>query len=283
MIADRNANVVCVADTLEPKFPDVYRELKLILTEHGIPLRTIPGTLDIWCRDYMPVQVSEDRFVQFRYTPDYLTAKKYRHLMADGEIGPKLPWLKNSIRSEIVLDGGNVIRWRDKVILTEKIFAENPNSAREQLMCELEGLFGVDRLILIPPERGDVTGHADGVVRFVNGDSVVVNDYRRIDPEYRHRLLPILEAAGLEVHEVPYQPGSGSSQGMPSAVGNYVNFLQVGTVLIMPFYGLPEDGEAKEKLSRYFSNCLVTALDCRELAKSGGVLNCVSWTFATTG
>ena len=93
MIADYETNVVYVADTLERRFPDVFQGLKLNLESRGIPLRVIPGTLDIWCRDYMPIQVAEQRFVQFRYAPDYLTGK-YRRLRADGEIGPKLPWFK---------------------------------------------------------------------------------------------------------------------------------------------------------------------------------------------
>jgi agmatine deiminase len=90
MIADSEKNVVYVADTLEARIPQVYRGLKPILQSHGIPLGIIPGTRDIWCRDYMPIQVAKDRFVQFRYAPDYLTGK-YRHLRVDGEIGPTLP------------------------------------------------------------------------------------------------------------------------------------------------------------------------------------------------
>ncbi len=125
MIADHEANVVYVADTLERRFPSVHVGLKTILERHGTPLQIIPGTRDIWCRDYMPIQVGENRFVQFQYSPDYL-AGKYRHLMADGEIGPTLAFLRNCERSEIVLDGGNVVRWDDQVIMTEKVFDENP-------------------------------------------------------------------------------------------------------------------------------------------------------------
>jgi hypothetical protein len=109
MIADSETNVVYVADTLELKFPAVYQGLKTILESHGIPLGVIPGTRDIWCRDYMPVHVTKQQFGQFRYAPDYLTGK-YRHLRADGEIGPNLPLVKNCVRSEIVLDGGNVVK-----------------------------------------------------------------------------------------------------------------------------------------------------------------------------
>ena len=75
MIAEQETNVVFVADTLEREFPAVYFGLKDILGGHDIPLRTIPGTRSIWCRDYLPIQVSEDRFIQFRYTPDYLAGK----------------------------------------------------------------------------------------------------------------------------------------------------------------------------------------------------------------
>ena len=56
----------------------------------------------------------------------------------------------------------------------------------------------MDRLIFIPQEPGDVTGHADGVVRFIDGDSVVVNDYRRVDPEYGDFCSLRLTEAGLD-------------------------------------------------------------------------------------
>src|SRR4051794_29963288 len=98
MIADCDTNLVFVADTLERSFTGVYRGLASILGEHVVPFRTVPGTKQVWCRDSMPIQVSEDRFVQFRYAPDYLTGR-HRHLRADGEIGPRLPWLKNCVRS----------------------------------------------------------------------------------------------------------------------------------------------------------------------------------------
>jgi len=277
MIADHETNVVYVADTLERRFPSVFGGLKAILEQHGIPLRTISGTRDIWCRDYMPIQVSEDRFVQFRYAPDYLTGK-HRRLRADGEIGPTLPFIKNCVRSEIVLDGGNVVRWRDKVILTEKVFAENPRWGRLRIVGELERLFEVGQIVLVPPEPEDVTGHADGVVRFVDGKTVVVNDYRRLDSGYRSVLRRRMKGVGLELVEVPYCPASGSLEGMPSAVGNYVNFLRVGQLLIVPTYGLPEDENTRTCLAKAHPDVVVESLSCPDLAGQGGILNCVTWT-----
>jgi agmatine deiminase len=276
MITDNETNVVYVADTLEPRFPAVFQGLKTILESHGISLRIIPGTRDIWCRDYMPIQVAEQRFVQFQYAPDYLRGK-YRRLRADGEIGPNLPWIKNCSRSEIVLDGGNVVKWTDKVIMTEKVFDENPGWARRKLSMELERLLEVDQIVLIPAEPEDVTGHSDGVARFVDGESVLVNDYRRIDRIYRAVLLRRLKEAGLAVHEIPYQPGPASTQEMPSAAGNYVNFLQARSALIMPLYGLSADHQTMEALMTAFPKHSVASLNCRDLASRGGVLNCISY------
>jgi agmatine deiminase len=280
MIADCDTNVVYLADTLEPRFSQVYRGLKSILAEHGIPLRKIPGTRDIWCRDYMPVQVAEDRFVQFRYAPDYLT-RKYRHLRRDGEIGPTLPWVQDCIRSQIVLDVGNIVRWRDKVIMTEKIFSENTRWERRSLVAEIHRLLEVDRVIFIPQEPGDVTGHADGAVRFVDGETVVANDYREVDRNYRRLLLRTLKGSGLEVVEIPYRPSAGTSKGMPSAVGNYVNFLRMRDLVVLPNYGLSEDEDAcrvvRGCLSGSSASIALVGLDCRRIASEGGVLNCVTW------
>ena len=70
MIADHETNVIFVADTLKRRFPDVYQGLSSILGGHGIPLRTIPGAKQVWCRDYMPIQVGEEtiRFPWFQRT-----------------------------------------------------------------------------------------------------------------------------------------------------------------------------------------------------------------------
>ncbi len=280
MIADHDTNVVFVADSLEGRFPDLFRGLKSILTDHGIPLRIIPGTRDIWCRDYMPIQVAEDRFVQFRYEPDYLRGK-YRHLRLDGKIGPTLPWVKNCVQCDIVLDGGNVVKWTNKVIMTEKVFVENPRWHRRELIAELERLLEVDRVILIPPEPGDVTGHADGVIRFVDEENVLVNDYRQIDCNYRRKLLRRVKRAGLKLVEMPYRPDSGAHEGMPSAIGNYVNLLRLERILIMPIYELPEDECSRRVVRRNGLIPTVESLNCRRLAVFGGALNCVTWQYKT--
>jgi agmatine/peptidylarginine deiminase len=64
---------------------------------------------------------------------------------------------------------------------------------------------------------------------------------------------------------------------MPTAVGNYVNFLQAVEALIVPTYGLSEDKESQETIERMYPDSNVRGLHCQELAARGGVLNCVTW------
>jgi len=282
MFVDEETKVVYVADTLGPRFPSVFDGLNAILERHGIPLRTISGIRDIWCRDYMPIQVSKDRFVQFRYAPDYLTGK-YEHLRADGEIGPALPFIRNCVRSQIVLDGGNVVRWHDTAILTDKIYKENPSIERAELRVRLRSLLSVERLIVIRKEPYDPFGHADGMVRWVDDRTVVVNDYGVVGEAYRASLLQSLRRYGLEPIEIPYYPHASKSGEVSPALGNWVNFLRVGELIVVPTFGGDVDRTVLGMLRVRCPDLVVEGLDCQDLAREGGGLNCVTWQFAQPG
>lgn len=275
---DGAANFVYVSDLLAGRFPSVYEGLSRILSEHGIGVGVLPGTKDIWIRDYAPVQVDRDgSFVLFRYFPDYLR-DGYRHLITDArEFTRGIPEIRDCEVSEIILDGGNVVRHHDKAIVTDKVFRENRKTGRDQLSEELRRLLRVEKLIVIPNEPGDIVGHADGVVRFADRETVVVNDYKQSDQDYRRVLMRKFKPAGLKVLEVPYRPASGSSEGLPSAVGNYVNFLRVGRLLVAPWYGLSADERARASLSEAHPGVTVETLPCRELSREGGALNCSTW------
>ena len=276
MISDHETNVVFVADTLERRFPAVYGCLKTILETHGIPLRVIPGTRDVWCRDYMPIQVSDDRFVQFQYAPDYLNGR-YRHLRADGAIGPKLPWLKGCQRSKIVLDGGNVVRWGDRAIMTDKIFRENADRSREDTAERLRDELGLVELIVVPLEPGDPIGHSDGMVCWLGERRVLVNDYSNISRSFRRRILECFGQHELELVELPYEPQPGVRDGIPTAAGNWMNFLRVRDLLIVPVFGMKGDERALDILGEVHPGYAVETVDCRELAEEGGSIHCVTW------
>lgn len=278
MVAESEMNFVWVSDLLACRFPSVCRGLERILSEYGVGFGSLAGTRDIWVRDFMPVQVDRDgSFVLFRYLPDYLR-HGYRHLITDArEIIPGLSGVRSCEFSDIVLDGGNVVRHHDKAVVTDRVFRENPGMRRADLRRELRRLLKLGTLIVIPTEPGDVVGHADGVVRFVDEGTVLVNGYRDVDGRYRSALRRLLRAAGLCVIELPYLPEAERSGSIPSAFGCYLNHLQVGRVVVVPSYGLPEDKEVQRAIRRWFPGSAVRSVDCSDLSFEGGVLNCVTW------
>jgi agmatine deiminase len=276
MLADHQANSVYVAGRLQARFPRLWRELEQTLLENGVPLFRLDGAKDLWLRDFLPVQVTADRFVQFRYEPDYLE-DGYGHLITDAGICRAIPHLTSCRSSDINLDGGNVVAGRNKAILTDKVFQENPQHSPRRLLGELRQLLQVEEIIIIPREPGDPLGHSDGIARLLHDDLAVINDYSAVSRAYGKSLRAVLKRHRLEHETVPYFIEDRETDGIPSAMGCYVNFLRVGQLLIVPAYGAPADDEAVRKLEVLCPGALVVPLRCVRLARRGGVLHCASW------
>ncbi len=185
MITSKETNTVFFSSQLTEKkeFKPFWKRLEKALKDKGIEPRLLTGTKDIWCRDFMPVQIGEKTLLQYRYDPDYLKTKEHEKSRSDVDQVIAQNGIKDlgfEIRpSNLILDGGNVIASKDKVILTEKVFTENlglPISKLDKVTPEQKQIiinqikkdFQVKDVIIIPRLPGDLYGHADGMVRFYN-------------------------------------------------------------------------------------------------------------------
>ncbi|MBK7442983.1 MAG: agmatine deiminase family protein [Bacteroidetes bacterium] len=79
------------------------------------------------------------------------------------------------VSCDLVLDGGNLVYEKDTLIVTDKVFTENADKTKNQVIQLLENCFHA-QVIVIPRAYNDIFGHADGNVRFVNADTVLVNE-----------------------------------------------------------------------------------------------------------
>lgn len=63
------------------------------------------------------------------------------------------------------------------------------------------------------------------------------------------------------------------------AIGIYINYLELGNLIVMPVFGVPgnKDAEALAKLKEVFPNKDIETIDYNEIALMGGVLNCTTW------
>ena len=240
------------------------------LDNSSIEYRLLKNTHDIWMRDFMPVKTRSGNYVSFRYTPGYL--RNFPNLRTDfqSEIAPQLPLL-HFTDSHINLDGGNVVFSPSKktAIISDRIFSENPELSRDVLLSELENLLEA-RIVVIPSLRTDLTGHADGMVRFLDERTVLGNrSSYRFGLETRTR--SVLKKYGIETYDFPYFDSPGDS-----AVGCYLNFLETKHCVFLPVFGADADGEAVTAAEKLFSKTVVP-VNIRDIAAAGGCLNCISW------
>lgn len=240
------------------------------LTAHGVPYQLLDNTCDIWLRDFMPVKTKSGKYVSFRYEPSYL--KDYPELHTDfrKEITPLLS-LENLVYSDINLDGGNIVfsSSRETAIISDRIFIENFNYSSAELVQELEQLLEA-RVIIIPSLRSDMTGHADGMIRFVDENTAVGNTSHSLFGLEAH-IKTTLRNHGIEVIDFPYFNSKGNS-----AVGCYLNFLETDQTVFLPAFGVDMDSKAIETAQNIFNKAIVP-ININEIAEHGGVLNCISW------
>lgn len=128
----------------------------------------------------------------------------------------------------------------------------------------------------IPREPGDYTGHADGILRYYDDDTVLINnypaDYKR---DFQRKLNIALHNARLNTVEVPYSPFNNASDN--EAHGLYINYLEMKSLLLLPTFGMKEDDENLDLFKQLFPGQTIGTIDSKEISKDGGVLNCITW------
>lgn len=246
-----------------------WNNIKQALEENGIAYGLLPNTKDLWARDYMPAY-SNGRYVSYVYNPDYLQDEKE---YITNNIQEVFDLSNDSVVStELVIDGGNIIVCGNKVIMTDKVFVENPNFTKEQVINEIERVFSA-KLVLIPWDRYEKYGHADGMVRYVSDNHVLLNQYKDIDPELRERLLKALSLHFSKISELEYGKSSSSNSWA------HINYLQVDKCIFVPQLGILSDKLALEQISRIFPDSKVVPIEVKGIVRKDGALNCVSWNY----
>ena len=239
------------------------------LEKSNTSFRFVHNTKDIWMRDFMPVRTKSGRYVSFRYKPSYLNdtselCTEYRRDISS-QLGISVTY------SDINLDGGNVVfsPSRKQAITSDRVFSENPFCDHAVLVRELESLLEA-RVIIIPSLKCDMTGHADGMARFVDENTVIGNRTNHKNG-LEQRIKWVLQCHGLKVVDFPY-----FSEGWSSAAGCYLNFLETERDIFMPVFGCEMDKKAVNMAKNIFPKSIIP-VNIRGIAEDGGGLNCISW------
>lgn len=271
--------IVYMSELLKIKYPDTCDRLTKILEKYHVKYAFLKGTKDIWCRDYMPVQTKSGKLVQFKYDPSYLKGKEeWEQSRSDVKEVCKANGFEPEI-SEINLDGGNVLIYDDMAIISDRIFSENPGKDREKIKKELGERLECKDIVIIPAyaKSYDMTGHADGMVRFVNKNTILGNRRDEESDTWRKNMQRVIDKFGLTYIEVPLITDIIDKEHPDSAIGIYVNYLEVNNLIVMPVFGRDEDQKAFDVIQKAFPDKVIEKIDYNDVAKEGGLLNCTTW------
>lgn len=251
--------------TYKPAANRLFAALNLL----NIKYKLISNCKDIWLRDFMPIKTKSGKYVSFRYAPSYL--REDPELRTDFKADMASQLSLQVAYSDINLDGGNVVfsPSKEKAIISDRVFSENPDYDTSILLNELERLLEA-QIIIIPSLQSDMTGHADGMVRFVD-EKTVIGNATAYQNGLEQQIKKTLHREEIAVMDFPYFDSSGIS-----AVGCYLNFLETEQYIFLPAFDSTMDEKAIAAAKEVFSKTIVS-VNIHEIAQEGGVLNCISW------
>lgn len=280
MITDNLTNRVFFSSLLPERCPVLNAHIVDVLQHHGIQYAYLSGTKDIWCRDFMPIQINENQFVFYKYTPNYLQDKTGLTLQTNPEkviqtgSNRLQPIWQKSIALDLVLDGGNVVKCGNKIVMTDKVLVENKDKSPEEVQRLLEAAFRCE-VFFLPWDRIEKYGHCDGIIHYLSDNRVLMTNYDDFDKALAHDYLRILEKH-FDVEILKYNVKRKHERSWA-----YINFLQIGNLVLVPQLGIPEDEQALEQISVAMPNCKVIGIPALEAVRRGGALNCISWNIKT--
>ena len=263
----------------------VAKDLFAALDRLGIQHMELSNTMDIWCRDYMPVLLFDDGYyATYQYQPDYLWNKKCnRKYITNQTNASKGLEINTSLSMGLVFDGGNYVRHNDKrkstVFMTDKILMENSFCPSHELIVKLHLSLAAD-IVLLPWDMDEPYGHADGMVAPLPDGRLLLNNYcqtakgKKID--YYKRLLKMLDGYFPFV-ELSYDCK------LEEDSWCYLNFLKVPGAVLLPCLSrgakCDNDQAAIEKFQELFPDDEIIPIYAKPLIKQGGGLHCVTWEY----
>ena len=317
-ITDLDVNRIYISSLLEKESsgfePSVRERLVHQIRQFDDRVELLVNTKDIWARDYMPIQLTDHVYLDYIYRPDYLhDMPQYvtNWQVHQVHAGNRREWAFHTVHIPLLLDGGNVVKAITKagqpcLILCDKILKENHITP-----IEFEGWWKKwwkhhfedtsMEYLLLPWEGSQLNpiGHADGIVRYVAPGRLLLTNYADLDPIHARLLKERLQTKGFEVEELSYLPYFDPKQdetfrSLFDLTWCYINFLQVGTHLLVPQLGYPQlDREAVRQISAVYNkagiHCQVHSIDLDMSSivivdtsdkkhNGGGALNCLTWT-----
>ncbi len=284
MTTDQETNTLYFASDLvtDAETANAYRSIRDFLRNEGVQIRVMEGTRDIWARDYMPIQVSDQKFVKFNYNPNYLNNDRFRNSRTTND---EVLRICNTIGidvlvSDIKLDGGNLVKCKDAVILTDRVLADNPEFSTSGLIKQLEQLLESEVYIIPSDPFEKIYGHSDGVLAYIDNNQLLVTKYP--DANYIKQVKSVLQH---KFDFVDIWMNADVAKCRERHLWAYINYIRTKDFIIIPGLSTNCDCKEDQTVFREFQlrfpdyarkNTIIQVYALPLLQKEGG-LHCASW------
>ncbi len=255
-----------------------YGRYKKALGEHRVILAPVS---DIWMRDFgMSNTVSP---LMFRYTATAQGGGQKGQRDADTVQADLALFAERAgldfKETDLFNDGGNFVDdYAGNVVVSRKFLRDN-KLTEQHARDKLRKFTGIRQVAFIEADEQGGLEHADGVVSFVETNTLIINSYPT-DPEYSHNLKTVLKSSlpGVKIHEIitPYDGSKTHDDRFGSACGLYTNALVTPKRIYLPQFGIPEDKIAMAQVNA-ITEKEVVPIDSRDVCFMGGGVRCMSW------
>ena len=230
---------------------------------------------DIWMRDFSTVNPYNP--VQFRYAAaaqggsqhdaDWVQ-KGFNNFTA--KLGIKYP------KTKYILDGGNLVdNYKDKAIVTER-FLEDNDISYDQGKEILKKILDVKFVAIVPSDDEEGLAHADGMVMFINDNTVAVNKYTG---DFRLSLISELRESFPKIKIVELETEYDNKiwdENFSSSCGIYTNSIVTENHIYMPIFGSDLDQKAIEKVQKNTKKKVIP-INASSVCFMGGSVRCLGW------
>lgn len=255
-------------------YPDYVKEL-------GEDHVAIAPMQDIWMRDFTSANPAQP--VLFRYTAAGQGGSKKGQSISD-EVQAEFKYYGKKAglqyrTTPLLNDGGNWVEdGYGNVVVSTKFLADNRLTESEARQ-KLKTLTGAKNIAFIEADEQGGLEHADGVVSFVDQNTLVINSYPE-DPDYAKQLKADLKRGlpNVKIREIitPYDGSQIYDAKFGSACGLYTNMLVTPERIYFPQFGIKEDAVALQQI-RSATKRTVVPVQSASVCHMGGGVRCMSW------
>lgn len=238
----------------------------------------VDQSLDLWMRDFPSCMPKQQ--IKFKYRPQYISEVQARFDEGNFEEFAKVVGLPQLQRSDLVLEGGNIVdNGVHAAITAARTYDDNPDMTEEEFVQELEAT--INRKVVVLPDPQDTTGHADGIVTFVEEDVLLISLFD--DPDgpgyYSAMKTAVLDVfPNINVVPLPCYIKKSESHGFSTAEGSYANSLVTNNAVYLPFFSNQTSNQrAFDAFQSSTNKAVIPVYKAGKIPVLGGSLRCMTW------